>query len=299
MTEPTTDVEPELLSEYELHPAPADVDVYTAWLAVMRDVVAVAKAQRNRSQNFNFRGIDGVLNAVGPALRRHGVLVMPAGEGYDVEVTRTDYVNDEGKDRVQTLVELTVRWLVLGPQQDVLLVPIVDPDTGELTWVLPESKAIALDSGDKALSKATSIAQREFLLRSLQVPTDEPDPDSESPQAHASRTPAAQGIDYHPTAWLQVAIATLPDEATAQLGPQYKARVGSSYPMPGDPKLRTALALVRTFVNDARAGRYGEWDDGLLRRIEQGESPESVAAELPGAEAPEPEHEVTADESSS
>ena len=37
----------------------------------------------------------------------------------------------------------------------------------------------AADAGDKAVSKAESVAYRTFLLQSLTVPTDEPDPDSQ------------------------------------------------------------------------------------------------------------------------
>ena len=50
---------------------------HEALAAVMADVKAVGKSERNAAQGFNFRGIDGVLNAVGPALRKHGVVVAP------------------------------------------------------------------------------------------------------------------------------------------------------------------------------------------------------------------------------
>ena len=45
--------------------------------AVMEDAGAVRKSERNTHQNFNFRGIDAVVNAVSPALRKHGVVVLP------------------------------------------------------------------------------------------------------------------------------------------------------------------------------------------------------------------------------
>jgi hypothetical protein len=45
--------------------------------AVMADVSSVAKRDLNAQQGFNFRGIDAVVNAVGPALRKHGVVVVP------------------------------------------------------------------------------------------------------------------------------------------------------------------------------------------------------------------------------
>src|SRR4051812_30021882 len=56
------------------------VPVHVAWVRVMRDVKSVDKrstakinTQDGKSYSFNYRGIDKVLNAVGPALRRHGV----------------------------------------------------------------------------------------------------------------------------------------------------------------------------------------------------------------------------------
>ncbi len=51
--------------------------IQAALAAVMADVTHVGKEGKNSAQGYSFRGIDGVLNAVGPALRRHGVVVMP------------------------------------------------------------------------------------------------------------------------------------------------------------------------------------------------------------------------------
>lgn len=48
--------------------------VHAALSAVMGDVQAVRKGDRNEVQGFNFRGIDAVVNAVGPALRRRAAL---------------------------------------------------------------------------------------------------------------------------------------------------------------------------------------------------------------------------------
>jgi hypothetical protein len=53
--------------------------IYQALSAVMQDVQGVGKNQKNNTpgQSYNFRGIDAVTNAVGPALRKHGVIVVP------------------------------------------------------------------------------------------------------------------------------------------------------------------------------------------------------------------------------
>ena len=42
------------------------VIAFAALSAVMDDVQAVKKGDRNTQQNYNFRGIDAVINAVGP-----------------------------------------------------------------------------------------------------------------------------------------------------------------------------------------------------------------------------------------
>ena len=52
-------------------------DIYAAMSAVMNEVDHVAKRDKNTYQNFSFRGIDAVVNAIGPALRKHNVVVMP------------------------------------------------------------------------------------------------------------------------------------------------------------------------------------------------------------------------------
>jgi hypothetical protein len=57
--------------------ADSQMTIQAALSAVMGDVQAVRKKDRNTSQNFSFRGIDAVVNAVGPALRTHQVVVLP------------------------------------------------------------------------------------------------------------------------------------------------------------------------------------------------------------------------------
>lgn len=134
--------------------------VHEAMARVMEDVQAVAKSDRNSSQGFNFRGIDSVLNAVAPALRKHGVIVMPVVENYDYQTVEI------GKNRTAMgHVIVKVRYVFIGPEGDNAYCDVV----GE-----------AMDSGDKAVAKAMSVAFRIALLQSLALPTDEPDPDASS-----------------------------------------------------------------------------------------------------------------------
>lgn len=127
-----------------------------AILAVMNEVQAVGKKERNLQQNFNFRGIDAVINAVGPAFRKHGAFIVPT---VAENVASTVPSKSGGQLNV---VRLLVDFAIYGQEGE----PVVGRVASE-----------AFDSGDKATAKAMSVALRTFLLQTLCLPTDEPDPD--------------------------------------------------------------------------------------------------------------------------
>jgi hypothetical protein len=135
--------------------------VFQAWAKVMDEVQAVRKGDRNTQQNFNFRGIDAVVNAVGPALRKHGVFIVPE------EILNVTYATVAVGQKQTPMRECTMRarWRVYGPAGDSFAF---------------ESCGEALDSGDKATAKTHSVAYRTALLQALCIPTDEPDPDSQT-----------------------------------------------------------------------------------------------------------------------
>lgn len=133
--------------------------IHASLAAVMGAVDHVAKRDRNTAQNFLFRGIDAVVNAVGPALRTHKVVVVPEVESVDYATVQTT----TGKPA--TACRVVVRYTFHGPAGDSLSCLVA----GE-----------AWDAGDKATPKAMSVAFRTALLQSLSLPTDEPDPDSQT-----------------------------------------------------------------------------------------------------------------------
>ncbi|MEV4414041.1 ERF family protein [Catellatospora sp. NPDC049609] len=132
--------------------------VREAILDVMIRVGAVGKGDYNQGQKFNFRGIDAVLNAVAPALRAARVIVRPEYEPATVHYLESG----GGKRQVHALVH--ARFEFIGPAGDSHMVQV----NGE-----------AMDTGDKAVSKASSVAFRTALIQALALPTDEPDPDSQ------------------------------------------------------------------------------------------------------------------------
>lgn len=153
-------------------------NVYEALVNVAREVGPVRKdrtADAGQGGRYQFRGIDGVMNAVHAAMARNGVLPVPyddpnpGGDGPQVrEVELTSRNSNAWRHHT-----ITTRWVVLGPCGTSIEVPIVSE---------------ALDNQDKGLGKARSYGMKDLLIRLLTLPTDDPDADNE-----ATSIPAADG----------------------------------------------------------------------------------------------------------
>ena len=146
--------------------------VHAALVAVMRDVQGLGKHQRNSAPggNYNFRGIDAVMNAVGPALREHSLAVIASCRSAEYAEILV------GKDRRP-----------MAHSRVVMEYTLIGPDGSTLSGSAPGE---AFDSGDKATAKACSVAYRTWLLQTLCLPTDEPDPDASTHE----RAPSARDV---------------------------------------------------------------------------------------------------------
>lgn len=132
--------------------------IHEALALVMTDVRAVSKTEKH-GQGWSFRGIDAVVNAVGPACRHHGVVLMPRVLEHHAEV-----IPSSGGKAMRS-VTVRVRYDFIGPEGDVLTA---------------ESVGEAMDNGDKATAKAMSVALRTCLLQAFLLPTDDLDPDHDT-----------------------------------------------------------------------------------------------------------------------
>src|SRR5262245_38093186 len=132
--------------------------IVAALTAVMAQVGAVKKDSTNSQQGFKFRGVDAVVNAVQPALIKHGVVVTPHVQHIEYH----DIATTAGGNA--TSVRVVVEYM-FQTADDVLTAIVA---------------AEAFDVGDKATAKAMSVAFRTVLLQVLALPTDEKqDPDHE------------------------------------------------------------------------------------------------------------------------
>jgi hypothetical protein len=169
--EPAPDAPAEAPIQLAVVPAP----VYEVWAKVMTEAQSLGKNQRydggQKGGSFSYRGIDDLMNLVGPLLRRHGLAIIPS-----VEVANyRDIVRSGGGASREITVQVT--YTIIGPLGDTM----VGRSVGE-----------AIDNGDKGTAKAMSVAYRVFLLQSLCLPTDEPDPDSEVYERSSAPAPGAQ-----------------------------------------------------------------------------------------------------------
>lgn len=137
--------------------------IHMALHNVMKDVGAVKKQGWNDFQKFNFRGVDAVVNSVYPALVEHKVTVQPKVLSYEydtIEVGQGSGRKPMGHARV--IVEYT----------------FTSAEDGSSTSTSAAGEAF--DAGDKATPKAMSVALRTAMLQALMLPTDEPDPDTQT-----------------------------------------------------------------------------------------------------------------------
>lgn len=131
------------------------MSIHEALQQVRRDVGIIAKGDKNDFHGFMFRGIERVLNKVGPALLANGINVIP--ELRDLQ--SRDVTTSKGKREREVTVIVAYVYETADGESRTAVVP------GE-----------ASDAGDSATSKAMSVALRIAHLQMLQIPTGEADP---------------------------------------------------------------------------------------------------------------------------
>lgn len=149
--------------------------IYKKMSQVMAEIGAVEKNQKNQAQNFKFRGVDQFVNALYPALIKHGVFMTPKCTQAQHELK--DVKRSSGKDGVDKYVTIMMEYDFYA-------------EDGSKVTVGP-IPAEGLDSGDKATNKALSAALKYALIQTFSIPTEDmAEADLESPTiaAKASTT---------------------------------------------------------------------------------------------------------------
>lgn len=136
--------------------------IFESLNGVMKDIGAIGKNKKNTQQNFTYRGIDDIYNALQPALVANGVIIAPEV----IEEKREERQTQKGG--VLFYTRLTVIHTFYATDGSYIKTRVI----GE-----------AMDSGDKASNKALSIAYKYACFQMFCIPTEElQDPDATSPE---------------------------------------------------------------------------------------------------------------------
>src|ERR1051326_3500664 len=128
--------------------------------AILADMDAIGKNARNTQQNFNYRGIDDVYNAINPILAKHGVFMT----AQVLSKTREERASKTGGVLAFTSLHMRYRFYA-----------------ADGSFVETEAEGEGMDSGDKSSNKAMAVAHKYALLQAFCIPTkDLADPDAET-----------------------------------------------------------------------------------------------------------------------
>jgi len=148
--------------------------IYKKLAAINSEVEAIGKDRKNEQQGFKFRGIDDVMNALHFSFAKNEVVILPEVLTYE----RSERQNTKGTAIFSILAKIKYTF--------------VAPDGSSVSSIVVGE---AMDSGDKGMNKALSIALKYVLLQMFLIPTEEEkDPDSQThevkPQPKKQLTPA-------------------------------------------------------------------------------------------------------------
>jgi ERF superfamily len=124
--------------------------IYGAIIKVMQEVEPIAKGRTNTQQNYKFRGVDELMNAISPMLSKHGV--FPTVQQV-VDVSSEGVTSKSGGQGWRLVRRYTFRFYA---------------EDGSFVDTTADGEAI--DYGDKASNKAQSVAYREAMFKMFVIP---------------------------------------------------------------------------------------------------------------------------------
>lgn len=162
------------------------MSIHKALAEINKGIKAISKDRKNQQQGFNFRGIDDVMNELHTLFSVNEVFILQTIQ----EVNVTERTTSRGTAMIYVSVKVTYHFTHSdGSQADVTVY-------GE-----------AMDTGDKATTKAMSIALKYALLQMFLIPTEEDkDPDAKShevkpiPPKKDDKTELNEALDFIETA---------------------------------------------------------------------------------------------------
>lgn len=136
--------------------------IYGKMASILRETKAITKSEKNQQQGFKFRGIDNVMNELHELFAKNEVFILQEVQGFTTENRPTK------SGGTNTFTRATVKFRYI---------------TTDGSCVETVNVGEAMDSGDKGMNKAMSVALKYSLLQMFLIPTEDPkDPDATIPE---------------------------------------------------------------------------------------------------------------------
>ena len=149
--------------------------IYQKMASILKETKAITKSEKNQQQGFKFRGIDNVMNELHELFAKNDVFILQEVQDFTVDARPTA----KGGTLFYTRAKIKFRYM-----------------TTDGSFVETVNVGEAMDSGDKGMNKAMSIALKYSLLQMFLIPTEEQkDPDATTPEETDYISLALQEID--------------------------------------------------------------------------------------------------------
>lgn len=174
-------------------------------LEIRKKVKLLVKDGMNSHQNFKYVSSSQALNTLREHMDSYGLLLIPNCVRMDTEVVQT------GKSpRVLTKINMIYTWMDVESKEEMAC-----------EWV-----AQGIDSNELGVGKAFTYAEKYFLMKFFNVPTDTDDPDHHAKETVSSDSHAKPPQSYKPAKTNQ---STKPQES--EKGPASEEKQQKMYDM--------------------------------------------------------------------
>ena len=172
---------------------------------ILKETKAITKSEKNQQQGFKFRGIDNVMNELHELFAKNDVFILQEVQDFTVD----DRPTAKGGTLFYTRAKIKFRYM-----------------TTDGSFVETVNVGEAMDSGDKGMNKAMSIALKYSLLQMFLIPTEEPkDPDRDTPEETDYLAMALQEISAAQS--IQTLTGIFNNYNTLQSNPQFMSALSA------------------------------------------------------------------------
>lgn len=179
--------------------------IFQKMTSILKETKAITKSEKNQQQGFKFRGIDNVMNELHELFAKNDVFILQEVQDFTVD----DRPTAKGGTLFYTRAKIKFRYM-----------------TTDGSFVETVNVGEAMDSGDKGMNKAMSIALKYSLLQMFLIPTEEPkDPDRDTPEETDYLAMALQEISAAQS--IQTLTGIFNNYNTLQSNPQFMSALSA------------------------------------------------------------------------